>query len=572
MLRESTSSTVVQARAEHFGLAMLFALFAAAWYATAWVCDDAFITLRTVDNALHGYGLVWNVGDRVQTYTHPLWMLLVLVASVPHGDSYYATLALGALWTAVALVLLVWRVARTPSSAALALAALLGSRAFVDYASSGLENPLVNALLAAELIACARPARDERSQLLRALLAVLLLLARLDLIFLTAPMLLAAWRRDGLPRPATLVLAVLPLVAWEAFSLVYYGALIANSALAKLSAGLPTGDRLAQGVYYLWASVRWDPVSVLLLVAGPVAAVVARDPFGRAVVAAIGAHLAWVVWVGGDFMAGRFLTPALLLAAALLARSPLPRRVGWSLAVGLTAAVLATPYLSPFAVRDYGEPWHAPIDARGVADERRFHLESTALRAVLAGGGWRSDAQREAARQTREYYYRDPWLKGLAAVAVLDEGDAWPPTDSEAAAAQTPVLVKGGVGLLGFRMGPELVIVDYHGLGDPLLSRLPALPRDPVLANLIPRLADLDWRVGHYLRPVPAGYALSRATGENRIRDRDLAELYDVIRSVVSGPLLSAERFASIGRLHSSWASERIERYVARTPAYAGGD
>jgi hypothetical protein len=231
--------------------------------------------------------------------------------------------------------------------------------------------------------------------------------------------------------------------------------------------------------------------------------------------------------------------------------------------------VLATPYLSPFAVRDYGEPWHSPIDARGVADERRFHLDSTALRAVLEDGGWRSEEQREATRQARQGYYRDPWVNALTAVGVLDEGDAWPPADAAAAAAQTPVLVKGGVGLLGFRMGPELVIVDYHGLGDPLLSRLPALPRDPVLASLIPRLADLDWRVGHYLRPVPAGYALSRATGENRIRDRDLAELYDVIRSVVSGPVLSTERVAAIGRLHSSWARERIERYVARTSAYA---
>jgi arabinofuranosyltransferase len=401
------------------------------------------------------------------------------------------------------------------------------------------------------------------------------LLVRLDLVFISAPLLWAAWRRDGLPRVSTLLLAAAPLVAWEVFSLAYYGALIANSALAKLTAGVPIADRLLQGIHYLWASVRWDPISVLLLIAGPVAVIVARDPdrdrdrLGRAVVGAIVAHLAWVVWVGGDFMAGRVLTPALLLSAALLARCRVSRPLGWSLAAGLAAGVLATPYLSPFAVRDYGEPWHSPIDARGVADERRFHLDSTALRAVLEDGGWRSEEQREATRQARQGYYRDPWVNALTAVGVLDEGDAWPPADAAAAAAQTPVLVKGGVGLLGFRMGPELVIVDYHGLGDPLLSRLPALPRDPVLASLIPRLADLDWRVGHYLRPVPAGYALSRATGENRIRDRDLAELYDVIRSVVSGPVLSTERVAAIGRLHSSWARERIERYVARTSAYA---
>ena len=43
----------------------------------AWMCDDAFITLRTVDNFVNGYGLTWNVDERVQAYTHPLWMFVI---------------------------------------------------------------------------------------------------------------------------------------------------------------------------------------------------------------------------------------------------------------------------------------------------------------------------------------------------------------------------------------------------------------------------------------------------------------------------------------------------------------
>ena len=127
------------------------------------------------------------------------------------------------------------------------------------------------------------------------------------------------------------------------------------------------------------------------------------------------------------------------------------------------------------------------------------------------------------------------------------------------------MFVKGGVGLFGFRMGPGAVLIDYHALGDPLLARLPALPRDPVLARLIPRLAHLDWRAGHHLRAVPGGYALSRATGENRLRDPDLRELYETIRTVVRGPLFSGERARAIARLHSSWADERVAAYLARS-------
>ena len=555
---------------ERFAVAGLLALFGAAWYATAWVSDDAFITLRTIDNALAGHGLVWNVGERVQTYTHPLWMLALLVASAPLGEPYFAALALGGVCTALTLGLLVRRIAASLPSALLVLALLFGSRAFIDYSSSGLENPLAHLLLVGLFVACARVASDRRTQLVRGLLACSLLLVRLDFAFLIAPLLLGAWSRDGFPAVRTLVVAGLPLLAWELFSLVYYGAWIANSALAKLSADVPLAARWLQGGHYLLAMLRGDPVSAVLLVAGLTAGIRVGS-IGRWASAAIVGQLGWVVWVGGDFMAGRFLTAPLVLAAALVAHAPVPPPLARAAAALLVVAVLGIPYLSPFAARDYGETWHAAIDDRGIADERSFHRTTTSLRAVLGDGGWRTQEARESAQHTRENYYLDPWIESLTSVGVLDEGEAWPPRDAAAAAAQTPVLVKGGVGLLGVRMGPEVVLVDYHGLGDPLLARLPALPRDPVLANLIPRLAHLDWRVGHYLRPVPAGYVVSRATDENRIVDPDLSHVYENLRRVTGGPLWSRERLAAIVALHSPGTRSAIQRYVARAAPYQRG-
>ncbi len=46
----------------------------------AWLSDDSYITLRTIDNFWNGYGLRWNVIERVQTFTDPLWMLLLAAA------------------------------------------------------------------------------------------------------------------------------------------------------------------------------------------------------------------------------------------------------------------------------------------------------------------------------------------------------------------------------------------------------------------------------------------------------------------------------------------------------------
>ena len=57
---------------------------------TAWVSDDACISFRTVDNFLHGYGLRWNVSERVQTYTNPLMVFCMIILCF-FTKEYYLT-------------------------------------------------------------------------------------------------------------------------------------------------------------------------------------------------------------------------------------------------------------------------------------------------------------------------------------------------------------------------------------------------------------------------------------------------------------------------------------------------
>src|SRR5260370_12408946 len=42
----------------------------------AWLGDDSYITFRTVDNIIHGYGLTWNTDEPFQPFTHPLSIFL----------------------------------------------------------------------------------------------------------------------------------------------------------------------------------------------------------------------------------------------------------------------------------------------------------------------------------------------------------------------------------------------------------------------------------------------------------------------------------------------------------------
>ena len=44
---------------------------------TAWVSDDAMISFRQILNFISGDGIVFNFGERVQAFTHPLWFFLL---------------------------------------------------------------------------------------------------------------------------------------------------------------------------------------------------------------------------------------------------------------------------------------------------------------------------------------------------------------------------------------------------------------------------------------------------------------------------------------------------------------
>ena len=78
--------------------AAVVAIFAWLVIRDAWLCDDAFITFRVVDNFHNGFGLRWNVVDRVQVFTHPLWCLALLCVG-----GVFENLPLAALWISVVL-------------------------------------------------------------------------------------------------------------------------------------------------------------------------------------------------------------------------------------------------------------------------------------------------------------------------------------------------------------------------------------------------------------------------------------------------------------------------------------
>src|SRR4051812_23125668 len=90
------------------GLSILWlSLFSLTLLRTAWVGDDAYFTFRTIDNFVHGYGLRWNVAERVQAYTHPLWLIDMTPFYRLTGEPYFTSIAvsIGLTLTTVWLLL-----------------------------------------------------------------------------------------------------------------------------------------------------------------------------------------------------------------------------------------------------------------------------------------------------------------------------------------------------------------------------------------------------------------------------------------------------------------------------------
>ena len=83
----------------------------------AWVCDDVFISFRYVDHLLRGQGLVFNPGERVEGYTHFLWVILLAACNRLGFDLVALGRYLPILFFAATLVVLAQRAWRLRAGA-----------------------------------------------------------------------------------------------------------------------------------------------------------------------------------------------------------------------------------------------------------------------------------------------------------------------------------------------------------------------------------------------------------------------------------------------------------------------
>ncbi|MBU1628318.1 hypothetical protein KKB18_13195, partial [bacterium] len=290
---------------------------------TAWLSDDAYITFRTVDNFVNGWGLRWNVDERVQVYTHPFWMFALSACYFFTHEIYYTSLFLSIAITLTSVVLLAFKIARSFASALIAIIILICSKAFIDFSTSGLENPLTNLLFATFFTVFLTLETNQKRFYFLCLLAALSAFNRMDTILFYIPVLIYEFRKLHKHKKSlvTLLFGFSPFIIWELFSLFYYGFLFPNTAYAKLSTGIESSKLVKHGFLYLLDSTNNDPITVLAIISAILITCIKKENKNIPIILGIILYLIYVVKIGGDFMSGRYMNALLFSAVALISYS-----------------------------------------------------------------------------------------------------------------------------------------------------------------------------------------------------------------------------------------------------------
>ncbi|MEO7704015.1 MAG: hypothetical protein ABIV92_05200 [Thermoflexales bacterium] len=200
---------------------------------SGWPIDDALITYKYAENLAYGYGFVYNLGERIQGTSTPLFTGLMTIVTMLFGSRTVEVGSLIGVLAAITCVLSVFgMVAKGSSRGAAILAALaLGLDAyFLFYASSGMESHLFAALVIVALWSCI-----SGKYTTAAIISAICMLMRLDGATVALAVLAAQalkQRRLPLREMAVITVIVLP---WFVFAQLYFGTVFPASMLAKQS-------------------------------------------------------------------------------------------------------------------------------------------------------------------------------------------------------------------------------------------------------------------------------------------------------------------------------------------------
>lgn len=294
--------------------------------------DDAFISYRYARNLVNDHGLVFNLGQRVEGFSNPLWVLLTAAGMLCRLEPVGWTRGLGTASLFGSLIAAVYLARRLTGSqwAALGVAILLaGSTALCGSAVGGLETGLYT-MLVTWAIVCVAMERFGWGSALMGLAAI----TRPEGAGVCVIAVFVIWlMREGAARRRAVLRLIVPcgviLAVLLVFRLSYYGHWLANSVRAKSTLlpllhdsdlgrwpGIVFNDA---GIGYVVDFVRYAFGGAILLAIVPVLCGGKDRWIAALMLATLGMGVAVAVYNFGDWMSCfRLLTPYLPMTTVLV--------------------------------------------------------------------------------------------------------------------------------------------------------------------------------------------------------------------------------------------------------------
>ncbi|TGN11710.1 hypothetical protein [Leptospira ilyithenensis] len=354
-------------------------------YSLRWLCDDAFISFVYARNLAEGAGLVFQSGERVEGYSNFLWTILLSLGIKFSFSSLNISVLFGILSFFGLLVYFSFQEKNKYPALLLPIFTLHLSLFYHNwiFATSGLETMCFTFFLSVALREW-----EKDSKYTGALLAVVSLIRPEGVLFFGIHFLSKfdqiksiSHLKQTLSNYLLLPLGV--LVGMELLRIDYYGEILPNTFYAKAN----HSGYFTQGIGYLLYWFRAYPIYTLIFPL--VICLLGRNLFYRRrksfLSTAVLLYIAYVIYIGGDFMGMRFWIPVIpylswivythtneylkLINSSAAKNQILPKqkKISAYLFLFLFLISLAV-YIDPFGKQNSLEStWN------GIGEERRFY-------------------------------------------------------------------------------------------------------------------------------------------------------------------------------------------------------
>ena len=519
-------------------------------FLSAWNCDDAYHGFVTVRNILNGNGFVYNVGERVNVCTCPLFVLMLTGFTFIFREVTIASYILCTVFSTAAFYMITSNFCKDKWQVLLAFLATTSSYCFMSFTTSGLENSLLFLELAFFVLVYSKDGEyDFKRLILLAFIDSLALFTRMDIGFMlfipTAYVFLFKKKCSFIKMFGAGVIGLMPFFIWELFSAFYFGSWFPNPFYVKVGTSIPVGEYIIHGIQYLLISFGYDLVLIVFIFIAIVRLLMDKRLSFKMFAIGMIVKLCWVIYMGGDFMVGRHFTDLFFVAIAWIlvvineeekstrANDDKIRANKWKL--GLSIVLILCISIS-------------------------INTRTTVMNSFLF------PQNQYQCGEEKDWYY--PTLGMLPRLMTyISEGrdltdDTWAEVEADVVKRIKEAVARGdramlstwAPGVLVYKYNEKMYLVDDLALGDAFLSKFPSIYANP-------------WRVGHTRREVPVGYGESLFNNTNLIEDPDLRQYYDMFLEVTRGELFSGKRVKLAFEFAMGKYDYLIKRYLSRKAA-----